>query len=587
MPSNVSSQIHYFITSTRSLHHTLCVHLNLSLPSTPTKIFSTMTLDEPEPNPAADHILEWLEGSLSYFPSFLDDPYDATDFSADSWWVQTQCLDQEPISQSPASFNNSIATTATTTINTKPMDSSVVSNQPMPPDLPKKRKLPDDLSPMISQSSRKNQNPRIDEADVAGAITGQGVPPRRTAASKKTTGKLAVNTNNGNNKEGRWAEQLLNPCAAAVTAQNPSRVQHFLYVLQDLSSLTGDANHRLAAHGLQALKHHLSHPCISSAPAGSTTFASSNPKFFRDSLIKFNDINPWFRIPNNIANTSILQILAEQDCSSNLHIVDIGVSHGVQWPTLLEELTRRSGGPPPLVRLTVVAPSGDNNQSRSTPFANGPPNYDFYSQLLGFAKIININLQINRLENIPLQNLNSQVINSSTEEVLVICAQFRLHNLNHNIPDERTEFLRLLRSMEPKGVVLSENNTDCSCNNCGDFATGFSRRVEYLWKFLDSTSVAYKGRESDERRMMEAEAAKALTNVGEMNERKDKWCERMRNSGFTLELFGEETIDGARALLRKYDSNWEIRTEGRDYCVCLWWKGQPVSFCSLWKPCDS
>lgn len=137
--------------------------------------------------------------------------------------------------------------------------------------------------------------------------------------------------------------------------------------------------------------------------------------------------------------------------------------------------------------------------------------------------------------------------------------------------------------MEPRGVVLTENNADCSCHNCVDFATGFSRRVEYLWRFLDSASVAYKGRESDERRMMEGEAAKALMNVGEMNERKEKWCERMATVGFSGEVFGEDAIDGARALLRKYDSNWEIRVEDRDGCVGLWWKGQPVTFCSLWK----
>ncbi|KAL0354477.1 UNVERIFIED_CONTAM: protein NODULATION SIGNALING PATHWAY 1 [Sesamum radiatum] len=151
---------------------------------------------------------------------------------------------------------------------------------------------------------------------------------------------------------------------------------------------------------------------------------------------------------------------------------------------------------------------------------------------------MNINLQISRIENFQLQNLNSQVINSSAEE---------------------------------------------TCSNCGDFATGFSRRVEYLWRFLDSTSVAFKGRESEERRMMEAEAAKVLINVGEMNERKEKWCERMKGAGFKGKVFGEETVDGARALLRKYDSNWEIRVEEKDSCVGLWWKGQQVSFCSLWK----
>lgn len=82
---------------------------------------------------------------------------------------------------------------------------------------------------------------------------------------------------------------------------------------------------------------------------------------------------------------------------------------------------------------------------------------------------------------------------------------------------------------------------------------------------------------------MEGEAAKALTNIGEMNERKEKWCERMRGVGFIGDVFGEDTTDGARALLRKYDNNWEMRVEEGDGCIGLWWKGLPVSFCSLWK----
>jgi len=53
--------------------------------------------------------------------------------------------------------------------------------------------------------------------------------------------------------------------------------------------------------------------------------------------------------------------------------------------------------------------------------------------------------------------------------------------------------------------------------------------------------------------------------------------------GFVGEVFGEDAIDGARALLRKYDSNWEMRIEEKDGFVGLWWKGQPVSFSSLWK----
>ncbi|XP_073309660.1 protein NODULATION SIGNALING PATHWAY 1 [Primulina huaijiensis] len=523
------------------------------------------------------HISEWIDDSISYFPMFFDDPYETGDFIGDSWWAPGQNLEQDIIDDSFIT-NSSMTSAALPPVPTQTPADSIISL-----DSTKKRKLSDDLN---SKKPRKTTIKRADEQDLGPVSTEQGVVVPRKQTGNKKGNKSVGNGSNGNNKEGRWAEQLLNPCAAAVTARNPSRVLHFLYVLHDLASLSGDANHRLSFYGLCALKHHVSSAPASSfsASAGSKAFASSNPKFFRDSLIKFNDINPWFRIPNNVANTSILQILAEQAQPSNLHILDIGVSHGVQWPTLLEELTRRAGGPPPLVRLTVIAPAATNDQSRNTaPFANGPPDYDFSSKLLTFAKDLNVNLQINRLENLQMQNLNSQLINSSAEETLVVCAQFRLHNLSHGMTDDRTKFLKVLRSLNPKGVILCENNTDCCCINCGDFATGFPRRVEYLWRFLDSTSIAYKGRESEERRMMEAEAAKVLINSGEMNERKEKWCERMRHAGFTDDVFGEETIDGAKALLRKYDSNWEIRVEDRDGCVGLLWKGQPVSFCSLWK----
>ncbi|KAH6793260.1 hypothetical protein C2S52_003737 [Perilla frutescens var. hirtella] len=535
-----------------------------------------MTIDGSETGPPPDHILGWIGESISYFPTIFDDPYEAGDFSGDSWWDHSQSLEQL-INSSFNSFNTPAAATASAA--PTPAD-SIVSNQSLSLDLSKKRKSPDESSP---KTSRKNTSRRVHEA--AEQDTSATAAPRKPAGNKKGNKSAGNSNSNGNNKDGRWAEQLLNPCAAAITSRNPSRVQHFLYVLHDLASLNGDANHRLAFHGLRAITHHLSGaPGSSFSSSSGNTFASSNLRFFSNSLIKFNDINPWFRIPNNVANTSILQILGEQHQPTTLHILDIGVSHGLQWPTLLEELTRRAGGPPPLVRLTVVPPPTSNDESRNvTPFAHSPPNYDFSSRLLSFAKEMNVNLQINKMENFHLQNLNSQVINASADETLVVCAQFRLHNLNHSAPDDRTEFLRVLRSLQPKGVILSENNTDCSCISCGDFTTGFSRRVENLWRFLDSTSIAYKGRESDERRMIEAEAAKVLINVGEMNERKERWCERMKSAGFKGEVFGEETIDGARALLRKYDSNWEIRVDEKDSCVGLWWKGQPVSFSSLWK----
>ncbi|EEF40995.1 Nodulation signaling pathway 1 protein, putative [Ricinus communis] len=540
-----------------------------------------MTIGEPEPNHISDHILDWLEDSVSFLPSFLDDPYNSGGISNYQWWNQTEGICQDPINSNTSLSSSSTITANTNTTSPLATNDHTIDHQP-PSNSTSKREAPDDPVPKASQNhhQRKKQNTRISNEGDQGVEVMIG---KRSNGNKKSASKGAANNaNSGNNKEGRWAEDLLNPCAAAVSTGNLSRVQHLLYVLHELASSTGDANHRLAFYGLQALTHHLS-SSRTSASIGSVSFTSIDPKFFQRSLLKFYEVSPWFAFPNNIANSSILQVLAQElDHKRNLHILDIGVSHGVQWPTLLEALTRRSGGPPPLVRITVITATVESDQNTETPFSVGPPGDNFSSRLLNFAKSLNINLQINRLDNHPLQSLNAQVINTNPEDTLVVCAQFRLHHLNHNNPDERTEFLKVLRSLEPKGVILSENNTD-RCQICGDFATGFSRRVDYLWKFLDSTSSAFKGRESEERRVMEGEAAKALINCGEMNDGKEKWCERMRDSGFVGEVFGEDTIDGARALLRKYDSNWEMRTEEKDGCVGLWWKGQPVSFCSLWR----
>ncbi|KAJ7963286.1 putative Nodulation-signaling pathway 1 protein [Quillaja saponaria] len=538
-----------------------------------------MTIEESEPNPITDHIMGWLEDSVSFLPSFLDDPYHTDDINDYQWWTQGQNIGQDQLNtnaNSPNTITNNIATATTTTpINTCPD----LSHLPLP-NLSKKRKTSD--GPLPKPSQKKHQSRRMNEPTNKGYAVVQGMTGKRSVGNKKGAAKANGNSGNtSNNKEGKWAEHLLNPCAIAITAGDLSRVQHLLYVLHELASSTGDANHRLAAHGLRALKYHLS---CSSVSVGPITFASTEPRFFQLSLLKFYELSPWFAFPNNIANSSILQILAEEPSKSHtLHILDIGVSHGVQWPTLLEALTRRPGGPPKLVRLTVISATIENDQNTETPFSIGPPGDNFPSRLLGFAKIMNINLEINRLDNHPLQNLNAQIINTSPEETLIVCAQFRLHHLNHNAPDERTEFLKIMRKMEPKGVILSENNMECSCNKCGDYATGFSRRVDYLWRFLDSTSSAFKGRESEERRVMEGEAARALTNRGEMNEGKEKWCERMKGIGFVGEMLGEDAIDAARALLRKYDNNWEMRVDERDMCVGLWWKGQPVSFSSLWK----
>lgn len=547
---------------------------------------------EEEPDPISpttdDHILDWLGDSISFPTSFLDDPYNGTDgigINSYQWWDdQDQDQDQELINAS-SSINSS-----TTSLPNPPLQS-------LPGSSKKRKQAHNSATKTPNHRRQRNQfdtlsgDENADNNDSCEELetVRKHVPVNgaKRASAKASSGS---GSNSGSNKDARWAEQLLNPCALAISAGNLSRVQHLVYVLHELASASGDANHRLAAHGLSALNHHLSSSPVSfpgSAMASYPTFATTEPRVFQNSLLKFHELSPWFSFPNSFANASILQTLSRNSTGGqcrNLRIIDIGVSHGIQWPTLLESLANRSGGAPHLIHLTIVAPN-----TPTTAFSLGPHGYDYPSQLLRFAKRINLNLQITQIENRPLQTLIPHTLGLSPvtheEETVIVCAQFRVHELGHEDPDYRTRFLERIRDLDPDLLVLTENEGECSCCKCGDFARGFEKRVEWMWKFLDSTSAAFKGRECEERRVMEGEAAISLWSGTEMNEGKVGWCERMRRVGFVGEKFGEEAMEGGKALLRKYDCNWEMKVEekGDDGCISLCWKGHPVSFCSLWK----
>ncbi|KAG2305660.1 hypothetical protein Bca52824_025408 [Brassica carinata] len=510
-----------------------------------------MSLEETEPpSQTLDNVLGWFDDSISLtpLPGFND-----SDLLNEFDWSQTWEWDHQTQTQDPGcDFLHSYNQDLNAYIGCEAANVEVVTGVPVTDsDPPPVLQIPND------QSKKRNRD----------AVTDDGHVVKRSARGKKKADKSSEVSRKDVNKQERWAEQLLNPCALAITARNSSKVQHYLCVLSELASSSGDSNHRLASFGLCALKKHIS---TSFVPSSTVTFASAEVKMFQKTLLKFYEVSPWFALPNNMANSAILQILEQEPRhTKDLHILDIGVSHGMQWPTLLEALCCRPHGPPLQVRITVVS-----DLTADIPFSVGPPSYNYASQLIGFARSLNINLQISVIDKF-------QLIDTSPHETFIVCAQFRLYQLKHTIPDERSEALKALRSLNPKGVVLCENNGEG--NGSMDFAADFSRKLDYLWKFLDSTSYGFKEENSEERKLMEGEATKVLMSSGDTNEGKEIWYERMRKAGFSAEAFGEDAIDGAKSLLRKYDNNWEIKMEDGDTFAGLLWKGEEVSFCSLWK----
>ncbi|XVF27071.1 hypothetical protein REPUB_Repub14bG0074800 [Reevesia pubescens] len=131
-----------------------------------------MTLEEAEPNPCPDYILDWLEDSVSFLPSFLDDPYNSGDINSYQWWDQNQdigeinsyLIDKDATA---TSINSPIITAAAanTANNGLIQSNSTIPNPPLPSNSSNRRKHSDDLVPRTSENhqQKKNQSSKINE----------------------------------------------------------------------------------------------------------------------------------------------------------------------------------------------------------------------------------------------------------------------------------------------------------------------------------------------------------------------------------------------------------------------------------------
>jgi hypothetical protein len=228
---------------------------------------------------------DWLDDPIS----FLTADVDAAGCGGYGWWSDDPAAAQQDnigsvVAQTLSPPAAPLLTTSPPLAHTSPSIASPAVSEPSS----KKRKSP---AHRASAHSGSNQRRRADQADRPGAGGG-----------KKGGGA------GSDDRDTRWAEQLLNPCAAAVEAGNLTRVQHLFYVLGELASFSGDANHRLAAHGLRALARSRLPAAVGPAAAAAVrvppcdcptpAFVGTEPRLFRASLIRFHEVSPWFALAN-------------------------------------------------------------------------------------------------------------------------------------------------------------------------------------------------------------------------------------------------------------------------------------------------
>jgi hypothetical protein len=390
-------------------------------------------------------------------------------------------------------------------------------------------------------------------------------------------------------------EQLLVHCANAIEANDATLTQQILWVLNNIAPPDGDSNQRLTAAFLCALMARASRTgackAVTAVVAAAVESAALHVhRFSAVELAGFIDLTPWHRFGYTAANASILEAV---EGFPVVHLVDLGTTHCMQIPTLIDMLAGRAEGPP-ILRLTVVA-------SSALPVLD--MSYDeLGAKLVSFARSRNVSMDFCVVPTSPADAFTSliaqlrvqQLMSDGTEALVVNC-----HMLLHTVPDEtagsvsleqpvslRSMLLKSIRTLDPALVVVVEEDADFTA---GDVVGRLRAAFNFMWIPYDAVDT-FLPKGSEQRRWYEAEVGWKVENVlaqegverVERQEDRAMWGQRMRSAGFRAVAFSEEATGEVKAMLNEHAAGWGMKREDDD--LVLTWKGHNVVFASAWTP---
>ncbi|CAH9111549.1 unnamed protein product [Cuscuta epithymum] len=140
-------------------------------------------------------------------------------------------------------------------------------------------------------------------------------------------------------------------CAKYVAEANYRAAVEQLEKIRHYSSPTGDANQRLAHAFADGVEARLARTGLQLNASSSLCKMNSFPSYASElQKSRLSLSMPFMRIFIFFANKMIYNVASR---AASLHVIDFSILHGIQWPTLIRDLSQRHGGPPKL-RITGI-----------------------------------------------------------------------------------------------------------------------------------------------------------------------------------------------------------------------------------------
>uniref|UniRef100_A0A0D9XWD7 Uncharacterized protein n=1 Tax=Leersia perrieri TaxID=77586 RepID=A0A0D9XWD7_9ORYZ len=279
----------------------------------------------------------------------------------------------------------------------------------------------------------------------------------------------------------------------------------------------------------------------------------------------FNGISPFVKFSHFTANQAIQEAFEREE---RVHIIDLDIMQGLQWPGLFHILASRPGGPP-RVKLTGLGASMEALEATG-------------KRLSDFADTLGLPFEFCPVAD-KAGNLDPEKLGVTRREAVAV------HWLRHSLYDvtgSDSNTLWLIQRLAPKVVTMVEQDLSHS----GSFLARFVEAIHYYSALFDSLDASYS-EDSPERHVVEQQLlSREIRNVlavggpartGDV--KFGSWREKLAQSGFGVSSLAGSAAAQAALLLGMFPSDGYTLIE-ENGALKLGWKDLCLLTASAWRP---
>ncbi|KAL1827241.1 hypothetical protein ACET3Z_005653 [Daucus carota] len=353
---------------------------------------------------------------------------------------------------------------------------------------------------------------------------------------------------------------LLLECAVAISVDNLEEAHRMLLELTQMASPYGQScAERIVAYFAKAMSSRVMNSWLGICSP------LINYKNVHSAFQVFNNISPYIKFAHFTSNQAILEAFHRRD---RVHIIDLDIMQGLQWPALFHILATRMEGPPH-VRMTGMGSSMELL-------------VDTGKQLSNFAKRLGMSFEFHPVAKKFGDLSDVSVLQIRRGETLAV------HWLQHSLydatgPDWKT--MRLLQDLNPRVITLVEQDI----SHGGSFLDRFVGSLHFYSTIFDSLGAFMPCDDSNRHRVEHELLHREINNImaiggpARSGEEKFKhWrSELARNCFFQVPMSGNSMAQ-AQLILNMFPPTHGYSLVQGDGTLRLGWKDTSLFTASAW-----